>query len=153
MKKCIKTNLYAAVDVMAVVALLLLFATIVQKKMFFYSLATGGVALLMVATQALFGKTKVDNLSGETIYTKGEEDCDAKELLPGSARFDIDGVNVKGTVYKVCDGCHSVIEGGELKVKSITGGIINSVCGGGDMNIDCWDKLFKAIKKDETKHI
>ena len=151
MKKCIKTNLYAAVDVMAVVAFLLLVATIVQKKMFFYSLATGGVALLMVATQALLGKTKVDNLSGKTIYTKGEEDCDATELLHGNSRYDIDGVNVEGTVYKVCDGCHTVIENGELKVKSITGGIINSVCGGGDMNIDCWDKLFKAIKKDETK--
>ena len=52
---------------------------------------------------------------------------------------------IKKTVYKVCDGCHAVVhEDGSVKVKSVTGKIINSVCGGGDMDIECWYNLFKA---------
>ena len=144
MKKFIKVNLYAAVDKIAVVTLLLLVATIVHEKMFALACVSGGVALLMVATQALLGKTRVDNLSGKIIYTKGEEDCDATELLPGNSRYDIDGVKVKGTIYKVCDGCHAVVhEDGSVKVKSITGKIINSVCSG-NVDINSWDNLFKA---------
>ena len=145
MKKCIKTNLYAAVDVMAVIAVILLLATIVHKKMFALACVSGGVGIAMAGLQTLFGKAKIENESGETIYTKGEEDCDATELLPGNSRYDIDGVKIKKTVYKVCDGCHAVVhEDGSVKVKSITGKIINSVCGGGDMDIECWQKLFDS---------
>ena len=145
MKKCIKTNLYAAVDVMAVIAVILLLTTIVHKKMFALACVSGGVGIVMAGLQTLLGKVKIENESGETIYTKGEEDCDATELLPGNSRYDIDGVKIKKTVYKVCDGCHAVVhEDGSVKVKSVTGKIINSVCGGGDMDIECWYNLFRA---------
>lgn len=144
MKKFIKVNLYAAVDKIAVVTLLLLVATIVYEKMLGLAIATFSVGSAMLAAQVLFGKAKIENESGETIYTKGEEDCDATELLPGNSRYDIDGVKVKGTIYKVCDGCHAVVhEDGSVKVKSITGKIINSVCGG-NVDINSWDNLFKA---------
>lgn len=144
MKKFIKVNLYAAVDKIAVVTLLLLVATIVHEKMLGLAIATFSVGSAMLAAQVLFGKAKIENESGETIYTKGEEDCDATELLPGNSRYDIDGVKVKGTIYKVCDGCHAVVhEDGSVKVKSITGKIINSVCSG-DVDINSWDNLFKA---------
>ena len=144
MKKFIKVNLYAAVDKIAVVTLLLLVATIVHEKMLGLAIATFSVGSAMLAAQVLFGKAKIENESGETIYTKGEEDCDTTELLPGNSRYDIDGVKVKGTIYKVCDGCHAVVhEDGSVKVKSITGKIINSVCGG-NVDINSWDNLFKA---------
>ena len=109
MKKFIKVNLYAAVDKIAVVTLLLLVATIVHEKMLGLAIATFSVGSAMLAAQVLFGKAKIENESGETIYTKGEEDCDTTELLPGNSRYDIDGVKVKGTIYKVCDGCHAVV--------------------------------------------
>lgn len=146
MKKCIKTNLYAAVDVMAVVIVLLLVVAVVGKSETLGKCVLGSLVItgLLGFGQMISGRTKIENESGETIYTKGEEDCDATELLPGNSRYDIDGVKVKGTIYKVCDGCHAVVhEDGSVKVKSITGKIINSVCGG-NVDINSWDNLFKA---------
>ena len=147
MKKCIKTNLYAAVDKMAVATVILLVIAIVGKSETLGKCVWGSLAItgLLGFIQMILGKTNIENKSGETIYTKSEEDCDATELLPGNSRYDIDGVKIKKTVYKVCDGCHAVVhEDGSVKVKSVTGKIINSVCGGGDMDIECWYNLFKA---------
>ena len=143
MKKCIKTNLYAAVDKMVIITLLLLVAAIASKKMLGLAIATVSVGSAMLAAQVLFGKAKIENESGETIYTKGEEDCDATELLPGNSRYGIDGVKNQGHVYKLCDGCHAVAhKDGTMEVKSVTGKIINRIFSGG--NMDCWDELFKA---------
>ncbi|MBR4155548.1 MAG: hypothetical protein IKU01_02435 [Bacteroidales bacterium] len=149
MKKCIKKNLYAAVDVMAVVTLLLLVAAIAKKdetlgKCFFGSLTVTGALGL---AQMMFGHAKIENESGTVIHTKSEEGCDAVELSPGGARYDIDGVNTQGKVYKLSDGCHAVArKDGTVKVKSLTGKFVNSVMGGVLVKApdSCWDELFKA---------
>ena len=149
MKKCIKKNLYAAVDVMAVVAVLLLVAFVAKKsetlgKCFFGSLTIAGALGL---TQMMFGKAKIENESGTVIHTKSEDGCDAVELEPGTERYDIDGVKVKDKVYKLSDGCHGVVqEDGTVKVKSFTGKFVNSVMGGvlASAPDSCWDELFKA---------
>lgn len=145
MKKCIKTNLYAAVDKMSVATVILLVIAIVGKSETLGKCVWGSLAItgLLGFIQMILGKTNIENKSGETIYTKGEEDCDATELLSGSARFDIDGVKKQGHVYKLCDGCHAVaLKDGTIEVKSYTGKIVNRIFGGG--NMDCWDELFKA---------
>ena len=145
MKKCIKTNLYAAVDVMAVVTVLLLVVAVVGKSETLGKCVWGSLVItgLLGFGQMISGRTKIENESGETIYTKGEEDCDATELLPGNSRYDIEGVKNQGHVYKLCDGCHAVaLKDGTVEVKSVTGKIINRIFSDG--NMDCWDKLFKA---------
>ena len=145
MKKCIKTNLYAAVDVMAIVTVLLLVVAVVGKSETLGKCVWGSLVItgLLGFGQMISGRTKIENESGETIYTKGEEDCDATELLPGNSRYDIEGVKNQGYVYKLCDGCHAVaLKDGTVEVKSVTGKIINRIFSDG--NMDCWDKLFKA---------
>ena len=150
MKKGIKKNLYAAVDVMAVVTLLLLVAAIAKKnetlgKCFIGS--TLATAVLLFA-QGLFGKAKIENESGAVIHTKSEEGCDAVELSADGTRYDIDGVKNQGTVYKLGDGCHAVAhKDGTVKVKSITGKCLDYIFGGGVLTTppdSCWDELFKA---------
>ena len=149
MKKCIKKNLYAAVDVMAVVTLLLLVAFVAKKEKNLL-LGSAGAAVIGGATliaQGLFGKAKIENESGTVIHTKSEEGCDAVELSPGGARYDIDGVKTQGKVYKLSDGCHAVArKDGTVKVKSFTGKFVNSVMGGvlATAPDECWDELFKA---------
>lgn len=153
MKKCIKKNLYAAVDVMAVIAVLLLVASIAkrEKSLFLESAGAavlGGVTLI---AQGLFGKAKIENETGAIIHTKSEEGCDAVELSAGGSRYDIDGVKSQGTVYKFGDGCHAVAcKDGTVRVKSITGKCLNYIFGGGVLTTppeedkECWDELFKA---------
>lgn len=149
MKKTIKRNLYAAVDVMAVITLLLLVAFVAKKeetlgKCFFGSLTITGVLGLV---QMMFGQSKIENESGTIIHTKSEEGCDVMELSAGGSRYDIDGVKVKDKVYKLSDGCHGVVqEDGTVKVKSLTGKFVNSVMGGvlTTPPDSCWDELFKA---------
>ena len=149
MKKCIKKNLYAAVDVMAVVTLLLLVAFVAKKEKSFLvgagaSAVLGGISLV---AQALFGHAKIENETGTVIHTKSEEGCDAVELSPGGARYDIDGVKIQDKVYKLSDGCHAVArKDGTVKVKSLTGKFVNSVMGGVLVKApdECWDELFKA---------
>lgn len=149
MKKTIKKNLYAAVDVMAFVTLLLLVAFVAKKeealgKCFFGSLTITGVLGLV---QMMFGHAKIENESGEDVYTKSEEGCDAVELEPGLERYDIDGVKTQVAVYKLSDGCHGVVKkDGTVKVKSLTGKFINSVRGGvlTTPPDECWEPLFKS---------
>lgn len=149
MKKCIKKNLYAAVDVMAVIAVLLLVAFVAKKEKNLL-LGSAGAAVIGGATliaQGLFGKAKIENESGTIIHTKSEEGCDATELSAGGSRYDIDGVKVKDKVYKLSDGCHGAVqEDGTVKVKSLTGKFVNSVMGGvlTTPPDSCWDELFKA---------
>ena len=103
-------------------------------------------AVLLFA-QGLFGKAKIENESGAVIHTKSEEGCDAVELSPGGARYDIDGVKIQDKVYKLSDGCHAVArKDGTVKVKSLTGKFVNSVMGGVLVKApdECWDELFKA---------
>lgn len=150
MKKCIKRNLYAVADVMAVITLLLLVAFVEKKegKLFFGSCITGGIGLLLTGVQGLKGQAKIENESGTVIHTKSEEGCDAVELEPGMERYDIDGVKNQGTVYKVGNGCHAMArKDGTVKVKSITGRIANYINCGGVLTTppdDCWKKLFEA---------
>lgn len=149
MKKSIKRNLYAAVDVMALVTLLLLVAFVAKKeetlgKCFFGSLTITGVLGLV---QMMFGQSKIENESGEDVYTKSEEGCNAIQLAPGYSRYDIDGVKNQGKVYKLVDGCHGVVKkDGTVRVKSFTGKFINSVRGGvlTAAPDECWEPLFKA---------
>lgn len=149
MKKHIKTNLYAAVDVMAIVTVLLLAAFVAEKKkgMLIGAASTTILGSGLLIAQALFGKAKVENCCPEIVYTKSEDGCDATELEPGLERYDIDGVKSCGVVYKLSDGVHGVIKkDGTLKVKSLTGKFINSVRGG-KLSMapdDCWKELFKA---------
>lgn len=148
MKKTIKRNLYAAVDVMAVITLLLLVAAIAKReealgKCFLWSaLAT----IVVTLVQGLKGQAKIENESGAVIHTKSEEGCDAVELEPGMERYDIDGVKNQGAVYKVGNGCHAMARrDGTVKVKSITGRIANYINGGGVLTTppdECWNKLF-----------
>ena len=152
MKKCIKTNLYAAVDVMAVITVLLLFVAIARKseKMFYEACIVGGIGVIMTGVQGLFGKAKIENESGTIIHTKSEEGCDATELSAyGGLRYDIDGVKNHGTVYKVGNGCHAVAcKDGTVRVKSFTGKCLNYIFGGGVLteppavDKECWQKLF-----------
>ena len=150
MKKSIKRNLYAAVDVMALVTLLLLVAATAKRseKMWIgagASIVLGGVMLIV---QGLKGKAKIENESGEDVYTKSEEGCDAVELSSDGERYDIDGVKSAGTVYKVGNGCHATIsKDGTVKVKSFTGKLANYINGGGVLTTapdECWEPLFKA---------
>ena len=150
MKKSIKRNLYAAVDVMALVTLLLLVAAIAKRseKMWIgagVSIVLGGAMLIV---QGLKGQAKIENESGTAIHTKSEEGCDAIELEPGMERYDIDGVKNQGTVYKVGNGCHAMAhKDGTVRVKSFTGRIANYINGGGILTAapdECWEPLFKA---------
>lgn len=149
MKKTIKRNLYAAVDVMAIVTLLLLVAFVAEKKetlgkcLFGSVMLTGALGL----AQMCFGKSKIENESGETIFTKSEDGCDAVELESGASRFDIDGVKSYGVTYKLIDGVHGVAKkDGTVKIKSLTGRFINAVRGGvlAAPPDSCWEPLFNA---------
>ncbi len=147
MKKCIKKNLYAAVDVMAVITLLLLVAFFEKKTKPIYWLSAGCITFMIAACQAAFGQSKIENGSGEDVYTKSEEGCNAIQLEPGGSRYDIDGVKSRGVVYKLVDGCHGVVrKDGTLKVKSFTGKFVNSVRGGvlSSPPDECWRTLFEA---------
>ena len=153
MKKCIKKNLYAAVDVMAVVTLLLLVAAIAKKseKLGIAFAVSGLMAFVTLLAQGLKGQAKIENESGTVIHTKSEEGCDAVELSADGTRYDIDGVKSQGTVYKIGNGCHAVArKDGTVKVKSLTGKLANYINGGGVLTTppeegkECWDELFKA---------
>lgn len=150
MKKTIKRNLYAAVDVMAVVTLLLLVATMAKKeKSLGYAFAgMGAASFITLLIQMCCGKTRIENESGTVIYTKSEEGCDAVELDPGMERYNIDGVKNQGRTYKLVDGVHGVAKNdGTVKVKSFTGKFINRILGGGELSCapdSCWEPLFKA---------
>ena len=150
MKKTIKRNLYAASDVMAVIALLLLFLSMVEKKsgMFIGACFAGGIGLVTAGIQGLKGRAKIENESGETVYTKSEDGCDAVELEDGAFRYDIDGVKNQGRTYKLVDGVHGVAKkDGTVKVKSLTGRLANYINGGGALAAppdSCWEPLFKA---------
>lgn len=147
-----KQNLYAVTDIMGAITLLLLIAFIAtgkKKEILFSAGVVGCTGILTAGVHGMFGKSKIENESGETICTKGEEDCDATELLSGSARFDIDGVKSNGTVYKLGNGIHGVVrKDGTVKVKSLTGKCLNWIFDGGiltsppDEDKECWQKLF-----------
>lgn len=156
MKKTIKRNLYAVSDVMAVITLLLLVVFIAKKDETLFKCFFGGIFLTIFFTivQMFMGKSKVENESILTVYTKSEEGCDAVELNPGSERYDVDGVKSNGVVYKLSDGVHGVIqENGTLRVKSFTAKFINSVIGGviSSAPDSCWEPLIKAPMSDSTK--
>lgn len=150
MKKSIKRNLYAAVDVMALVTLLLLVAAIAKReeKLGIAFGVSGLIAFVTLLIQGLKGQAKIENESGTAIHTKSEEGCDAVELDPGMERYDVDGVKNQGTVYKVGNGCHAIAhKDGTVRVKSFTGRIANYINGGGVLTAapdECWEPLFKA---------
>lgn len=154
MKKCIKTNLYAAVDVMAVITVLLLFVAIANKseKIGKAFGIMGAVSFITMVTQMFIGKSKIENDCPQIIYTKSEEGCDSTELEPGLERYDIDGVKCYGVTYKLVDGVHGVMKrNGTLKIKSFTGKIVNWAFGGGVVPYSpdsCWDALIKAPYTD-----
>ena len=147
-----KQNLYAATDVMAVITLLLLIAFVAtgkKKEILFSAGIVGCAGVLTAGIHGMFGKSKIENESEETICTKGEEDCDATELSAGDSRYDVDGVKSRGTVYKFGNGCHAVArKDGTVKVKSITGKCLNWIFDGGVLteppavDKECWQKLF-----------
>lgn len=150
MKKSIKKNLYAVVDVMALVTLLLLVAAIAKReeKLGIAFGVSGLIAFVTLLIQGLKGKAKIENESGTVIHTKSEEGCDAEELSSDGERYDIDGVKSDGTVYKVGNGCHATVrKDGTVKVKSLTGKLANYINGGGVLTTPpdkCWEPLFKA---------
>lgn len=154
MKKTIKKNLYAAVDVMAIVTLLLLVAFVAEKKETLGKCLFGSVMLTGVfgLAQMCCGKSKIENASGEIAYTKSEDGCDAVEMEPGTERYDIDGVKNQGRTYKLVDGVHGVIrKDGTVKVKSLTGKFVNRILGGGELCCapdNCWVPLIKAPSTD-----
>lgn len=144
-----RQNLYAVSDVMAVITLLLLIAFVAtgkKKEILFTASVVGCTAVLTAGLHGMFGKSKIENKSEETIYTKGEEDCDATVLSVGTSRYDVDGVKSQGTVYKFGNGCHAVAyKDGTVKVKSLTGTCLNWIFDGGVLTTppdECWNKLF-----------
>ena len=73
-----KQNLYAATDVMAVITLLLLIAFVAtgkKKEILFSAGIVGCAGVLTAGIHGMFGKSKIENESEETICTKGEEDA------------------------------------------------------------------------------
>lgn len=146
-----KQNLYAATDVMAVITLLLLIAFVAtgkKKEILFSAGIVGCAGVLTAGIHGMFGKSKIENESEETICTKGEEGCDATKLSDRGARYDVDGVKNQGTVYKFGDGCHAVArKDGTVKIKSFTGRCLSRIFGGGVLTAapdECWEPLFKA---------
>lgn len=154
MKKCIKTNLYATVDVMAVVTLLLLLVAMSNKneKIGKAFGVMGAISFITLVTQMCLGKSKIENNCPQIIYTKSEEGCDAVELEPGLERYDVDGVKCYGVTYKLVDGVHGTMKkNGTLKIKSFTGKFVNWAFGGGVVPYSpdsCWDALIKAPDTD-----
>ncbi len=139
MKRKIKANLYAGVDVSAIVVILsmivlfcLFYAKKVDVKQFF---VIGGYIVVIPfaigATQAIFGKAKVTNKSGKPIYVKPEDGSEPLVVKPRTEQYDIDGVKVNGKVYKATDGTHIVVNAdGTVTTKSLTGKFLNKFGGG-----------------------
>lgn len=149
---CLKRqNLYGTVDVMAFTTLLLFVLAVVKKDIsfVFYSFLSGVITCLTGAFQVCSGETVIMNKSGKTIKAKPEEGCDPVEIEHMNKLYGSDGIKVDNTVYKIGDGCHAVVrEDGTVKVKSLTGKVLNYINGGGVLteppavDKECWQKLF-----------
>lgn len=150
MKKRIKYNLYAVCDVAAALSLFAIYQYLSGKdKVWIYVfIAMATIYLICFGTQASVGDTKIENRSGEPVPVKPEEGGVPLAVEPGGVMYGIDGLRTpNGRVYKVCDGCHAVVrDDGSVRVKSLTGRIINSARGGYlDKSPDSgWDRLFET---------
>ena len=102
-------------------------------------------------------KPFVLNESKRTIHYKPENTGDALPLGPGQKTYDpVDGINVRGKVYKVSDGYTSVTVKANFSVRmnysnSYIWYAANALINGGRVtrldfkkNDTSWDKLFKV---------
>lgn len=148
----IKANLYAVTDVMLVIALLLFLLAILEKDKK-VGLMTIGISIIpaiiagfSAMAQIFQGRTTVRNRSKNTVCAKPEEGGGAFDVTPGQTVYDVDGIKSNGTVYKVGDSCHAAVrKDGSVRIKSITGRLINRYVGGGVLASppdDSWNKLF-----------
>lgn len=148
-----KQNLYAAVDVLAIVTLFLLVAAIAKKneKMWTSAFISAGGAVASGLLQIKSGRSKIENKSQNIIYTKSEEGSDAVEMSSG-CRYDIDGLCYDGIVYKLGNGCHGVLKDGSVKIKSATAKLANFIKGGGVLDKEPdngWKPLFDKAKEQQ----
>ena len=150
-KQFIKADLYAVVDILAIVAitLLVLYAKREEeeKSILMGSYITGMFILIILAIQTKFGQSMVKNNSDEVIYAKPEEGTELVAVPPHGELYDIDGFKANGKVYKISDGVHArVLKNGITMVISITGYIISKLRGAVILSAPKdggWQKLFE----------
>lgn len=149
MKKRIKYNLYAVSDVAAALSLFAIYQYLSgkDKEWGYVFIVMVAIAITSFGVQLAIGDTKIENRSKETVPVKPEEGGVPLTVEPEGVMYGIDGLRTpNGRVYKVCDGCHAVVrDDGSVRVKSLTGRIINSARGGYlDKSPDSgWDRLFE----------
>lgn len=147
-KQFIKADLYAVVDVLAMLAIMLfLFSGKREDKtILLWSQVTMILTTLTALAQTLWGQAMVKNNSDEVIYAKPEEGTEPVAVPPHGELYDIDGFKANGKVYKISDGVHArVFKNGITMVTSITGYIISKLRGGVILSAPKdggWQKLF-----------
>lgn len=148
MKRTIKRNLFALTDIFAVIVVLMgvsYYFTKEKNLLVASFIGIGGVAVTGLL-QLVSGQSRIENKSGKTVHVKLENGSDAVELLPGEEMYGIDGVRSYNTVYKLGDCVHGVVdENGNIRIKSITGNLINHTngCALSSPPDEGWDNLFK----------
>lgn len=148
-KQFIKADLYAVVDILAMLAIMLfLFSGKREDKTILMgSYITGMFILIILAIQTKFGQSMVKNNSDEVIYAKPEEGTEPVAVPPHGELYDIDGFKANGKVYKISDGVHArVLKNGITMVISITGYIISKLRGAVILSAPKdggWQKLFE----------
>ena len=147
-KQFIKADLYAVVDILAMLAIMLfLFSGKREDKTILMGCyITGMFILIILAIQTKFGQSMVKNNSDEVIYAKPEEGTEPVAVPPHGELYDIDGFKANGKVYKISDGVHArVLKNGITMVISITGYIISKLRGAVILSAPKdggWQKLF-----------
>lgn len=146
-KQFIKADLYAVVDVLAMLAIMLfLFSGKREDKTILMgSIITGFFTLAVFAIQVRFGQAMVKNNSNQTIYIKPEEATEPEAVPPHSEYYNIDGFKAHGKVYKTSDGVHAKVnKSGKVSITSLTGALIFWIRGGLQTTPKDggWQKLF-----------
>lgn len=149
MKKVIKFNTGYLVDIAGLVFIgFALCAFCSHKKGFaIASIISGVVTLICAALYLIWQDTAISNNSDTSVSTKPEEGDEPNEVKPNETLYGLDGVKLKGRVYKLVDGTHATVtETGEIKIHSVFGNITNTMLGGGELSVPPdkgWQKLFE----------
>lgn len=146
-KQFIKADLYAVVDVLAMLAIMLfLFSGKREDKtILLWSQVTMILTTLTALAQTLWGQAMVKNNSDEEIYIKPEEATEPVSVPPHSEYYNIDGFKAHGKVYKTSDGVHAKVnKSGKVSITSLTGALIFWIRGGLQTTPKDggWQKLF-----------
>ena len=147
-RKVLKTNYFVWSDKIIIIACIMFIISMIDTNIFYLMAFASlvGIAGSISYIQSALGKSKVENKSDKTVFVKLKDSNDVIPLEKGGSIYDVEGVKIYNTVFKIEDGHHVIItEKYELNTKSLFERLFllngNCVITPPD---ESWENLFNA---------